>query len=348
MVVLILSLIFAFALGFAAHRASICTVRAVAETMHSRTWFMFASIGKSMLWIVAVTIPFFLLIPTTAADLGGWSLTWTAVLGGFLFGLGAGINGACAYSTMARVVDGEVGMLIAIAGFAVGVFGFIWLVGGGLVERPSPAPAIAAGIAHWAVVFAVILLALAAYEIWRLWKSRTAGAGWRDLVLAPKYRLSTAALVMGLAGAAVFLLFGSPGYTSTFEVVVEGWLGTRPWPVVGRWLLLVAVLAGMFVSTLQRRSFRVQWRPRAAWIRNFLGGILMGLGVALAPGGNDAMVLYAIPSLSPHALPAYAALAIGIVAALLLLRALFGIETRAVCKNDVFENDWGLGTGGKT
>ena len=68
----------------------------------------------------------------------------------------------------------------------------------------------------------------------------------------PKYRLSTAALLIGLCGAAIYLLFGSAGYTSTFEVVIEGALGTKEWPATGRWLLLLAVLAGMLASTLQR------------------------------------------------------------------------------------------------
>jgi hypothetical protein len=42
-------------LGFAAHRASICTVRAVAEVMSSRSGYMLASIAKSVLWVWAVT-----------------------------------------------------------------------------------------------------------------------------------------------------------------------------------------------------------------------------------------------------------------------------------------------------
>jgi hypothetical protein len=34
--------------------------------------------------------------------------------------------------------------------------------------------------------------------------------------------------------------------------------------------------------------------------------------VALTPGGNDALVLYGIPSLSPHALPAFLTMTLGI------------------------------------
>jgi len=344
MAAFVLALLFALVLGFAAHRGSVCTVRAVAEAMHARTFMMLGSVVKSVLWIVAITLPVFLIIPATAASVSGWQLTLLAGAGGFVFGLGAGINGACAYSTMARLAEGEGGMVVTVAGFTVGVFGFSLLVGDGAIARPSPAPALILSLATWGPFIAVLLLAYAAFEIGRLWRTRPVGKRLWELVLARPYRLSTTALVMGISGAMVFLLYGSAGYTSTFEVVVEGALGDRPWPSTSRWLLLVAVVLGMFVSALARGGIHVDWRPRLDWLRNLFGGVLMGLGAALTPGGNDVLVLYSLPSLSPHALPSYGALAIGVVAAILLMRAIFGIEMRAEVKNDVFLSDWGLGT----
>jgi hypothetical protein len=212
------------------------------------------------------------------------------------------------------------------------------------VERPAvAAPTIAANLG-WAAPAALLALAFALFEIVRLWQSRHRDTGLAALVASRQYRLSTAALIMGLAGGAIFLLFGSAGYSSTFELVIEGALGTRPWPAAGRWLLLLAVLAGMLFSTLLRGGHAPDWRPRVSWLRNLAGGTLMGLGVALTPGGNDALVLYGVPTLSPHAIPAYAALAAGVVAGLVLMRRVFGIESRAVCKGDIFVSDAGLGT----
>jgi len=80
----------------------------------------------------------------------------------------------------------------------------------------------------------------------------------------------------------------------------------------------------------------LDWKPRSSWLINLFGGALMGFGVALAHGGNDSLVLYAIPILSPHALPGYAALAVGVAAGLLTIRLLLGIETRAECRNDLY------------
>jgi hypothetical protein len=56
----------------------------------------------------------------------------------------------------------------------------------------------------------------------------------------------------------------------------------------------------------------MDWRPRWIWLRNVCGWPADGSGLALTPGGNDALVLYGIPSLSPHALLAFFAMALGI------------------------------------
>src|SRR5262249_3489952 len=132
------TLVVAFALGcilgFAAHRASFCTVRAVAEVMSARTAAMFAGVGRSWLWVWTLTFPFLWLVPAAAA-VNGWPLTGFALLGGLAFGTGAALNGACAYSTMARLADGEGAMLVAIVGFASGTGIFALLVDGHWLMR---------------------------------------------------------------------------------------------------------------------------------------------------------------------------------------------------------------------
>ena len=140
MAALVLSCILAGVLGFAAHRASVCTVRGVAELTHSGTGYMLISILKSALWVFAVTIPVFFLLPQTGSNISGWGLTWWAMLGGLSFGIGAGVNGACAYATMTRMVDGEIGMLLTVLGFALGVVVFVGVLNSGLVVRPTAAP----------------------------------------------------------------------------------------------------------------------------------------------------------------------------------------------------------------
>ena len=333
---LLLACLFAGLLGFAAHRASICTVRAVAEVMSARSAFMLASIGKSALWVIALTLPFLWLMPTAASQIGGWQLTVISLLGGFLFGLGAAINGACAYSTMARLVDGELRMLVSIGGFAVGVATFLALVDLEWLARPAKAPALLGSALSFALFISLALAAWAIYEVPRLWRQRPKHLRVTHRVLAPQYRLSTAALLIGIASAAILLLIGSPGYTLTLQNMVQGLIGVGAMPAATRTIVMLAALAGMLASTLQRGSFRLDWRPQASWLRNIFGGALMGLGAALVPGGNAVLVLYAVPSFSPHALPAYGALIVGAAAGLLALKHLAGLDTRVVCRNDIY------------
>jgi len=332
---LIVACLFAGLLGFAAHRASICTVRAVAEIMSARSAHMLWSIAKSALWVIALTLPFFWLVPAAAAGIGGWQVTAATFLGGFLFGLGAAINGACAYSTMARLADGEVRMAVTIGGFAVGVVTFLALVDLQWLARPAKAPALLGSVLTFALLVSAVLLIWALYEVPRIWRHRPRHLNLKHMILAPQYRLSTAALVIGIASAVIFLLIGTPGYTITLQNLVQGVVGMGEFPAA-RGFIVLAVLAGMLVSTLQRGSFRFDWRPQRSWLRNVFGGAMMGLGGAMVPGGNAVLVLYASPSFSPHALPGLAALIVGAGAGLLAMKHIGGVDTRVVCANDIY------------
>jgi hypothetical protein len=339
MALLFAGIVLGMILGFAAHRASVCTVRGIAEIMTARSGYMLASIGKSVLWVWAVTLPVLVLFPAAIVGVNGWQFTALALAGGFTFGLGAALNGGCAYSTMSRLVDGETAMLVAIAGFGLGVGGFALVAGWQWLPRPQPAPILLPDVLSWVGVIAFAVVAWAVYEGIRLWRTRDATTSFASLVLSRRYRLSTAALVMGVSGSLLFLSFGPFGYTATFELIVEGALGSAGWPPAFRWVVLLSVLAGMLVSTVQRGTFQIDWRPQRNWLIHFGGGLLMGFGTALAPGGNDALVMYGIPILSPYALPTYLALCLGVAAGLLIMRALLGLETRAEFRDDMFIGD---------
>ena len=85
------------------------------------------------------------------------------------------------------------------------------------------------------------------------------------------------------------------------------------------WWLFLALLVGVIVSAVLSRRFVLDWRALAGWQGFFGGGILMGLGAVHVPGGDDVLLLNAIPGLSPHALHAYLAMRAGIAIALLVI-----------------------------
>jgi hypothetical protein len=95
-----LSLLFGLILGLSAHRAGLCTVKAVAKVMTSRRgWFLWSFL-KAALWMAGLIGLYGLIgggIAMRHSPLG-----WITLLGGLIFGLGAGANGACASDASGR------------------------------------------------------------------------------------------------------------------------------------------------------------------------------------------------------------------------------------------------------
>ena len=335
MLITLSSIVLAALLGFASHRASICTVRAVAELVSTGRGHILISIAKSILWVLAITIPVTWLMPQARGYQTEWSLSALALVGGGIYGTGAAINSGCAFSTLNQLADGKLRMLGSLLGFCLGAVMVLAFARSGRLPLPSPilldsvsqfllSFAFAAGLALWCV-----------YEVRRLWITRPRGVKFTNLLLFERYRLSTAAALMGMSNAMLYLIYGSWSYSGTLQQGIESLLSIGDWPRPILWILFAAMLGGMIASTLQRRSFHLAWRPSVAWLRNFAGGTLMGVGAVLIPGGNDTLILHGIPSNSPNALPAYIAMLAGIAAALVTMRFLTNMEIKVECGGDV-------------
>ena len=329
------AILLAVVIGFAVHRASLCNVRAVAELLTTRRAYMLGSFFKTMLWVIAVTFVINSFTePDPARPLHLWGFSLHALIGGFVFGVGAAVNGGCALGTIGRLGGGELRMLLTLLGLVAGL-----TVGGfAQVRRWLPAPAGGLAVAMPAVlvvVGATFLSLWALWELWRLWRKRDATSTLRKAVLSPRYRLSTAALLLGVANGVLFALFGAWTYTRTARTAVNHVVMGRPGPELLYWLLFAAVLTGVVLSSLTNKSFVFDGRIRLNWMLNFLGGILMGVGATLIPGGNDALILHAIPGGSPHALPAYASLLVGTAAGLIVIRAIAGTAVKVECTGDI-------------
>ena len=332
---LLISFALAALLGFAAHRSSICTVKAVEEMLTTRRAYMLLSFAKTVLWIMAVTAILLWGLPETRASTAGWQVSVAGLVGGLVFGVGAVFNNGCAFSTLTRLGDGRLSMLLTLGGFALGVAAHNLLVPPALMPVARPAEAFLGQAGFGPTLLLAALALWGVWEAWRLWRTRPIGFGLRALVLADRYRLSTAALVLGLSNALLYALHGNWVYTATLSREIGRATGQGGQPDPFLWLLFLGLVAGMAVSSWQRRRFRVDWRPSPGWIGNAAGGALMGFGAALVPGGNDALILHGIPTLSPHALPAYAAMLVGIAASLSLMRLAGAQLTTVDCSGDI-------------
>lgn len=71
--------------------------------------------------------------------------------------------------------------------------------------------------------------------------------------------------------------------------------------VTVRVLLAVAVLLGSLAGGWSARQWQARLPPAQSVLRCFAGGLLMGWGSLLIPGGNDGLILLGMPLLWPYA-----------------------------------------------
>ncbi len=331
--ILLVVFLLAALLGFTAHNAGICAVKAVSEVITTRRGHMLTSFGKAALWILTAMMVLMWLAPgrssptLLAPNLG-------SIVGAFLFGIGAALNGGCAISTVTRLGNGELRMLLTLTGVILAIAA----IDGGLLPLPAIAPSQVLRpfvITTWGLMLTVcLLLGWAVWETINLWRRRDPACGMIEGLLHRRWRLSLAAAVIGLANVGIALAAGHWAYTSTLRDLIGSRIAGRMGPSLLQMALFLALMMGVVCSALLRRSYILRCKPKPDWLRNLAGGMLMGVGIVMVPGGNDGLLLDAIPSLSPHAIPAFVALLVGVAAVLLVLPR-FSDVRRVDCGGDI-------------
>src|SRR5258706_12265070 len=217
---LLLVLLLAALLGFTAHRAGICAVKAVKEVITTRRAHMLASFGKTVLWIMTVILIIMWLAPGHLMPLF-LAPSLLSIGGGFVFGVGAALNGGCAISTVTRLGNGELRMLLTIVGIVLSIAaiddGFFTLPA--VTSRQPSHPFVISG---WGPSLA--LAALSSWAVWEavsLWRTRDRTCGLIDGLLHRPWRLSSAAAVIGLADVTIALVAGRWAYTGTVRDTVD-------------------------------------------------------------------------------------------------------------------------------
>lgn len=325
--------VLAAVIGFSLNRASICTVKAMAEILSSHRAHMLISIVKTVFWVELTVLVVMWLCPWPIASFPRWTASWLSVGGGFVFGMGAAVNGGCALSTLSRLGEGEFGMLLTLASMLVAAVALRAMLGA--AAQPGQLPAInPARISTGLIVVAALGALWGIAELIRLWRLTSPMAFPFGALLATSYRLSGAALLIGISNGLLFSAWGPWTFTSAIERDLDWHLGLGAGPTALQWALFGAVVFGAALSALHRRRFRPRYRPSLPWLGNLTGGALMGAGAAVTPGGNDALLLQGVPGLSPHALPALAGMLAGIASTLVLRRALGGKYPQVVCTDD--------------
>ena len=320
MQIVLFSLAFVFALlcagvmGYAIQRGATCTVAAVDEVVTQRTGRRLLSLLEAALWVagglvVAETLH---LLPQMPA---GYAVSGWTVIGGALLGLGAYINGACVFGAIARFGSGEWAYIVTPVGFYVGCLSVVPLFG---VPMPHPL-AHGSPVLHASTGVAVVFVVFA---LWRharpgLGGAKTTNARWHEALAARIWSPHAATTVIAVTFVVMLLLVGDWAYTDVLAELARGMAAS----VGARTALALALLAGAAFGGWTAGLFRSTRLSPAQLLRCLVGGVLMGWGSLLVPGGNDGLILVGMPLAWPYAWLAFATMCATIASAQLAGRA---------------------------
>ena len=309
------------AMGFAIQRGATCTVAAVDELVTKRSARRLASLIEASVWVAGG-----LLLAQALHRLpimpGGYALTPWTVIGGALLGLGAFVNGACVFGAIARFGSGQWAYLLTPVGFYLGCVSVTALFGTPAHSKlpyGSPVLSTPAWVAGLFVLFVVWRLAR---PLWRREPDATppehASLFKRasNALTARIWSPHAATIVIGITFVVMLLAVGAWAYTDLLAELARGMAAS----LVARCLLLLAMLAGAAWGGWTAGRFRHTRITPAQVLKCTAGGVLMGWGSLLIPGGNDGLILVGMPLLWPYAWVAFVSMGVAIAAAQLLTR----------------------------
>lgn len=302
-----------FVIGYASQRSGVCMVRAMREVierrrLHRLAGFALAASSAMIVMGLAEWLgaqPFVTIRGTPPDPL--------SVAGGVLFGLGSLLAGHCAMGLLAGVTAGELWRAGSIAAMFVAALVLGPHMSNAALMLPAR-PVQSSPLAGNAVLATGGVTALiAARYIYRRIGWNAPRGGWSPIV------------AMSLIGTASGILFAADSqwvYTSRIAEIAYG----KSWTLTAL-IGLGALVGGMTIAALAGGSFALRAGTGRQWLRAITGGLLMGAGATLVPGGNDAMLFTGVPLLLPNLLAGYAAFAATLFIAIVIRqRAFSGVD----------------------
>ena len=289
----------ALAVGFALKHGGLCTYAAAVELVERRRMGRLAAFlgAAATTTLVMIPLSWWSHLPLT---FGGSHSGWGVMLaGGFLIGLGAWLNRGCFFGTFVQLVGGNLNYLATLVGLLAGL----------LVTRALPA--------SWLPHLSDGALATTPGPIVFLWLG-VAALFWLILWWRSNARGRFILLVLGIGGGWLYAAVSGWSLGSVLNGATLHALNLQPQPPSRLSLFAsLAMTAGGLLAAWYGGSFRLQGLRLATLGANLGGGTLMGMGAALVPGGNDTLLLHAIPALAPHGVVGYLAM---LVSLLILVR----------------------------
>jgi toxin CptA len=291
-------------MGFAIQRGGTCLVAAVDEVISKRRANRLLALAEASLLVAAGMVIAQLLGAVPMAPHAYAPTSWT-VVGGMVMGLGAYVAGACVFGAIARIGNGEPAYLLVPLGFYLGSVAALQL---GMARLPRLLAAHSLVLGQ-APLFAIPLLGVAAWRLWRALRAARRGQ-LAEHVWSPHVATS----VIGVTFVSLLLLVGAWNYTDYLAEAARH-MGRR---ASDRGLLLLALFVGAVLGGWTAGRIKRVKPSLVAISRCLLGGFMLGLGGALVPGANDGLILLGMPLLYPHAWFAFASMLFTIGAALMV------------------------------
>lgn len=293
---IVTGLIIGALLGIVMQRGRFCVTGMLRDIFLQRSWRTTVA-----LFIVIAVHAVGLAALTSAGVIAPSAPTFApvaVVVGGFVFGLGIILAGGCASGTWYRSAEGLVGSWIALIMYALSaaamntgaLSGFsAWMTGWETDLTTIPA---LLGVSPWVFVlaFAVFTGVMARRFLRREARlPRPARLDGRPAWKRPLH-FYAAAVLIGLIGVAAWPLSAATGRNSGLGIttpsgniasfVTTGEASTIDWGV----MLVLGLFAGAFIAAKATGEFRVRVPDAKAASRAVVGGVMMGVGAALAGG----------------------------------------------------------------
>jgi uncharacterized protein len=289
-----LVLLLVFAAGYAVQRGSICAVAAIDAMVSERRLERFLAFLLCAAVALAVMTGAGIAGIEMLARYGGTNALLVPALGGALFGAGAWVNGACAFGTVARLGGGDLARVGTLAGL-FGGFALIAILGGGgpHLDRVSPLVGMPA-----VPVFAGALVAIAVL-VWTVHRQKLTAEKrnqWSPLA---------AMTVIGLVNGVLLVAAREWPYTNLLMDLAR----LEGMALAWRGVMAAIFVTGAVAAAVVAGKFRLDIANASSWAHCVAGGLLMGIGATLVPGGNDTMLLVGLPLLLPNLVVAYGAMA---------------------------------------
>lgn len=320
----------AFVIGYAIRRGSICAVAATHAFMVQRRSKRLRAFAVAVAAAGLVIVPLHWAFPDHARLSISHPPSWAVVMAGAVYAIGARVNDACAFGTLAHLTGGRLAYAMTLIGAALGVI---------LVVAFQPLPAIhenpRPSIMNEPSMLSLVVLSFF-LGIVLMTIIKRARVWWQDLRDAKKDRLGPfrAMLIIGTFSGLLYSVMGGwthMGLLSRNAALVAGSAAPQ-----NDALLLVsaaALFAGGLCAALRSGRFEVRWPRFGEFGRCLMGGLAMGASAAIVPGGNGILLVHGIPSLAVNACVAYAVMTVVLCVTFWGQRKAFGSSDAASARD---------------